>query len=310
MKSGTLFSGGGGADLGISSVMGEESMAWAIERDRDTAMVFRDNFPHTKMLVSDVHLINPESLEPVDLLHASPPCQQYSSARKVKTQHRDADAGLYCSRYIKILQPIFFTLENVPGYVNSESFRAIINCLHKNRYFTQWQVCNASDYGCPQDRKRLILRASKSMLPPLTPSSDQRQGWYSVIKDLIADLPCCELAQWQQKRIQDVRDRPLLLPRAGSNVKTVKPRTAEKPSFTIRSMAAWGGTHCGDIVLSDGVTKKLTIEAIARLCAFPDSYQLPSRVSLSQKILGNSVLPPMMAAVVRSLVPLQVQCLS
>jgi DNA (cytosine-5)-methyltransferase 1 len=51
-----------------------------------------------------------------------------------------------------------------------------------------------------------------------------------------------------------------------------------------------------DVWLADGSVKALTIEAIARLQSFPSWYYLPDQVSIAGSILGYSVPPLLVKA--------------
>ena len=74
------------------------------------------------------------------------------------------------------------------------------------------EVLKASDYGVPQERERLIIRALKGAS---VPSMRVRTGtpapsWYEAIADLIGDLPQCDLLPDQKKVVEALLDtRPL-----------------------------------------------------------------------------------------------------
>ncbi len=74
-----------------------------------------------------------------------------------------------------------------------------------------------------------------------------------------------------------------------------RPRYAHEPMFTIATNARRNTT-----IYNSGVVKKLNARAIARLCSFPDTYQLPERETLATKILGNAVMPPVMQAIIEA----------
>ena len=61
-------------------------------------------------------------------------------------------------------------------------------------------LCHVS--AVPQTRRRLILRASRGLLPHL-PASVPRVGWYAAIEDLIPTLPESALAPWQLARLPE-----------------------------------------------------------------------------------------------------------
>lgn len=328
---GSLFTGGGGADIGLKQA-GFKSL-WGIERDVKIAKIAQLNFPDSVIINHGVGDINLRGLKPIDLLWMSPPCQQYSNARRgVKTDHLDRDAGLDSVRYFYNLKPRWVILENVPGYEKSVVFKQILTELGKQGYQYHHQVLNASDHGVPQSRKRLIMIASaKGEKLPWFPSPSRQVGWYKAIADLIPEMVDCELADWQVKRLKELGYLPekslvdigkncsrattvrepndprftitsdhvnshspiLLIPRAGACIKNILPTPQNKPCPTIRAMASGRHTHWADIVAGSQV-KRISQAATARLQTFPDSYQFPESKTLAQQIIGNAV-PPLLA---------------
>jgi len=326
-----LFMGGGGAGLGLKEA-GFKSV-WGVERDPKIAEVAQVNFPDTKVINFCVGDINPRSLPYVDLLWMSPPCQQYSNARRGDlADHKDKDAGLYCSSYIAAIDPRWVILENVPGYAKSPIFEKILQSLIRHGYRYHWLILDAADYGVPQNRKRLIMWAVKNSAPlPYFPESKPKKGWYQAIADLIPEMQDCELANWQIKTLEKVGykltgsdlmdigkrsgtraafksiEKPsftiltthcnscapiLLIPRAGACIKNILPTPQNKPCPTIRAMKDVS-THWADIVQGSQI-KRINQKATARLQTFPDDYKFPESKTLSQQIIGNAV-PPLLA---------------
>lgn len=327
----TLFMGGGGADLGLEAA-GFESV-WGIERDPKIAEIAQLNFPDTKIINQCVGSASPRHLERVDLLWMSPPCQQYSNARRGDIpDHKDKDAGLYCLDYIATLNPRWVILENVPGYSKSPTFEKILQSLIRNGYRHHWLILDASDHGVPQNRKRLIMWAVKNdQLLPYFPEPKPKKGWYQAIADLIPEMQDCELADWQIKRLNELgylpekalidisknRHKPatvrdgndpsftlltdhggyhspvLLIPRAGASVNSIVPTPQSQPCPTIRAMKEGRHTHWADIIQGSQI-KRINQRATARLQTFPDDYKFPESKSLAQQIIGNAV-PPLLA---------------
>jgi DNA-cytosine methyltransferase len=191
------------------------------------------NFPETRVIVSDASKVDVSTLEPVDVLFASPPCQAHSTARSKKLAPRDdADAGLCVIDYLKALRPRRFFLENVEGYKRSGTFKAIVSALHELGYFTDQQVLNAADYGVPQTRRRLILRASREGFPAPLPKKVKWVGWYEAIEDLIPTLPESKFAPWQIKRLETSRTC-VVNGTPNDHGKSLTQREENEPTFTV-----------------------------------------------------------------------------
>lgn len=291
MKAGTLFSGIGGADVGLQQAGFD--IAWAIERDPCAAEVYSRNFTHSP-IVTDIRQVNPGDLDPIDLLWASPPCQQYSQARDKKLPvHEGADLGYEVVRFLEVLIPKYFCLENVPAYKNANSFRAIVECLNDLNYWSAWSILNAADYGVPQARKRLILRAVRGGWLSELPLKQNWKGWYEAIADLVPNLPEAELAPWQTRYLQDlkVKDLRVLVPRVGARnykEKGLKQIPGHRPAPTIRAMGHDG--HCYQFnAIVDAKVLRVTPRCYARFQTFPDSFVLPDRPVAAIKGIGNAV---------------------
>jgi DNA (cytosine-5)-methyltransferase 1 len=212
----TLFSGGGGADLGLSAA--GLDVKWGLEHDEEIAQVARDN--GLNIHTADVTKVDPKWYERVDVLHASPPCPNFSVA-KTGAEETDEDVSLAQAtvRFVEEIEPSLFSLENVWGYRKSQSWKLIRECLTAEGYdWNGWHL-NCADYGVPQTRKRMIVAARKRGLRPKKPTAthaedppsgglfgdtlDEWVGWYEAISDLIPDLPETELADWQKGRLPD-----------------------------------------------------------------------------------------------------------
>lgn len=235
----TLFSGCGGADAGLRAA--GFTPVWAIERDPDIAAIYERNFGHSP-IVNSIENVNPNKLPEVDLLHMSPPCQEHSilkRGRKKKTTAAEegrANVGYATIPFIQTLQPRFVTLENVEGYKRAPSFRAIVRCLEFLDYFVDWQVLNAADFGVPQSRRRLILRAVRGDRVPSLPFPTRRMGWYEAIEDLIPSLPDCELANWQKKALPPRIINSLLMSPGNSKAEGKRWKLPIEPAWSVCTM--------------------------------------------------------------------------
>jgi len=212
----TLFSGGGGADIGLSAA--GLDVLWGIEHDDDIASVARQN--DLDLHTADVVEEETSDWPAPDVLHASPPCPNFSVAKTgAEETGEDVSLARATVRFIAGHEPILFTLENVWGYRKSQSWKLIREHLQRSGYdWNAWKL-NAADYGVPQTRKRMIVAARRGgprpKKPPAThaenPSSgglfggdlSEWVGWYEAVKDLIPDLPETELADWQKERLPD-----------------------------------------------------------------------------------------------------------
>src|SRR3990167_3357233 len=197
---GSLFTGFDGAGVGAKDAGFD--LAWGFEINDRIAQVARGNgYPvHT----ANVLEIDPAMIEPVNWLHASPECQRASTANQsAKESSIDVDLAKAVKRFIDVMQPKIFTLENVFFYRTFESFKIIIDALQTNGYMFDFDNLNMADYSVPQTRKRLILRAIKGGLIPHLPNPVPWMGWYEAIEDIIPSLPESHFAKWQIDRLPE-----------------------------------------------------------------------------------------------------------
>ena len=94
----------------------------------------------------------------------------------------------------------------------------------------------------PQTRRRLILRASRGLLPWL-PEPVPWVGWYAAIEDLIPTLPESKLAPWQLARLPEELRETVLVGGGNTQLAQVdsKSRAWHEPMFTVT-----GNTKMGD----------------------------------------------------------------
>jgi len=223
----SLFTGGGLFDMG--AIAAGYAPIWGIEWDDKIAAVARSN--GLNVSTADVTKVDFSLLERPDHLHASPPCPNFSIAKAnaKETEFDKAMAEAVC-RAVETLKPDTFTLENVVGYRNSESFKRITATLTALGYFWDATNLNAADFGVPQTHRRLFIRASRIGLLRLYPAAKPWVGWYSAIEDLIDTLPETEFAPWQIARLPEEYKTFLIGQGTYSS-----PRATNEPADTITS---------------------------------------------------------------------------
>ena len=186
MTLGSLFDGIGGWLLAARHA--GVTPLWASEIEPFPCSVTAYHFPDvTKM--GDITQINPDEIEPVDIVCAGSPCQDLSIAGKRKgldgersglfrtavdivRRMRERTAGEY---------PRFFVWENVPGAFSSNrgmDFQAVLEEIGESeipmpqgnrwapaglvqfpRAEIAWRVLDAQYWGVPQRRRRIFLVA-------------------------------------------------------------------------------------------------------------------------------------------------------
>jgi len=163
-----LFSGCGGLSEGLKQA-GFRTIA-ACEIDPVAVVTYKLNHPDVVVFENDIKLVDTSEVKkllggkPLHLLAGCPPCQGFSSLRRLnkKKSVRDGRNSLVDEyyRFINELKPLTIMMENVPGLQNYFKFQDMLRKLKRLGYLLDTAVVNVADYGVPQRRKRLILVGS------------------------------------------------------------------------------------------------------------------------------------------------------
>jgi DNA (cytosine-5)-methyltransferase 1 len=193
----SLFSGGGGLDLGLE-LAGFETRA-AVEWDAHACRTLHANAAaRVKLPTGAYYLSACEVLErsvrdvtgdellaaarlrrgEAAVLAGGPPCVTFSVAGK--REGLQADTGRLFEDYVRLLedvQPAGLIFENVKGLINAVdedgkrggAFARIRDALEAAGYALTWRVVNAADYGVPQYRERVIILGLRGDRAPTFP---------------------------------------------------------------------------------------------------------------------------------------------
>lgn len=121
-----LFAGVGGLSVGLKKA-GFKVVA-SVEINEYAVKGYKLNHSKTKVFDDDIRNVNTDEIkellngEPLHLLAGCPPCQGFSSVRRLnrKRSVRDDRNNLVLEylRFVKELKPLTVMMENVPGLIN------------------------------------------------------------------------------------------------------------------------------------------------------------------------------------------------
>lgn len=164
-----LFSGCGGMTYGLRQA-GFHVLA-ALEVDPVAAATYRLNHRGIRLKEVDIRTVGARTwmkelnLRPgdLDLLAGCPPCQGFSRLRTMNGSRTNRDSRnrllMEMARLIQGFQPNAVLMENVPALGDKPVFEEFIRFLRREGYVTAWDVLDASKFGVPQRRRRLVLVA-------------------------------------------------------------------------------------------------------------------------------------------------------
>jgi DNA (cytosine-5)-methyltransferase 1 len=161
-----LFSGVGGLTQGLHEAGFKTKLAFEIDEIASNA--YKLNHKKTEVITEDIRDVSIKDVKDkldgkiIHLLAGCPPCQGFSSIRRLNKPNPIADDrnGLISEfvRFIKELKPYTFMMENVPGLALDESFTNALKEIEKAGYYKpDWKIVNIKEYGVPQSRKETGL---------------------------------------------------------------------------------------------------------------------------------------------------------
>ena len=184
----SFFSGMGGASIGLKMsgydvrYANEFIFAAADAYDLNSGGLKCDRYDIRKVTAKRVLQMSGLKAGEIDLMEGSPPCKLFT---KVKAQDKGEqfkkDGGVYSEgvkqdvadlffefcRILKVLQPKVFITENVSGLLqnmNRHYFLSITEALEACGYVVETALLDASRYGTPQKRERVVLQGIRKDL--------------------------------------------------------------------------------------------------------------------------------------------------
>ena len=195
-----LFSGCGGLSLGLRQA-GFRILS-AVDADELSMKTYRQNHVGVHTINSDIRKVSPSKLMNVlgmkqgelTLLAGCPPCQGFSTLRTLNGRKKIKDPMndliFQFIRFARTFKPKALMIENVPGLAGDERLVRFRNRLVKLGYSSAVNVFDASDYGVPQRRRRMILvavRNNETAIKFAAPAKRKRS-----VKGAIGRLPAPE----------------------------------------------------------------------------------------------------------------------
>jgi DNA (cytosine-5)-methyltransferase 1 len=329
MKVVDLFCGVGGLSHGLK-LEGFEVVA-GIDNDKSCKFAFEQN-NHAKFIGKDIARFTSSELNtlfgnaPVRVLVGCAPCQPYSSLTRKKLTKKKARERWYplyrFMRLVSAVQPEIVSMENVPDLSNKQKydvFDTFVKRLVDLGYHVSFKTVDASRYGVPQKRNRLVLLASKLGDIDLIAETHSDETAVTV-RDTIKALPplrdggmnrkdplhrASKLSPLNKKRIAAT-------PKDGGSAtsweSSLIPRCYRKQSgksymVTVYGRMRWNDpaptmtTHC--TTLGTGrfghptQNRAISLREAARFQTFPDNYVFHDEEALNitktAKHIGNAV---------------------
>lgn len=304
-----LFCGVGGIRMGFSHAGFE--CVFSCDINADCRETYKENYG--EMPKGDICNISEKTDIPKhDILCAGFPCQPFSISGKQKG-FQDTRGTLFFEicRVIKERKPKVVFLENVKHLVHHDSgntLQVILSQLEELGYCVEWRVLNASDFGVPQNRERIIIVACKGKKFDFEKLAKHKTVVLKDFLDKTGDFEFLEpseytllenpkkqvsgliFAGYRNKSIRKVGVRPGTEHLSRVHKQPNRIYSVEGVHPTIPSQESSGRFF---ILTTDGKVRKLTLNECFRIMGFPNDFKRVSSVAEQYRQIGNSVCVPM-----------------
>jgi DNA (cytosine-5)-methyltransferase 1 len=309
----SLFSGCGGADLGLLGGFTYNKrkykelpykIVYATDINEKAINTYKLNFSDSTVVCADIKELKTTAIPDCDVLMGGFPCQSFSTVNPTKNPFDDR-AKLYKEmvRIAKAKKPKVIIAENVKGFKtlhNGMIFNTVVSEFESLGYIVSSSLINASDYGVPQKRERVIIIAVRKDLkgnftfPQKTTENIKTPLSVAVPKLDIDD----EKYYFSERAVFGMKN-------AKNNMKRGLAQNLDEPCLTITSHLAKASLNSRDPVLLVNPKKELyrrfTPHEAARIQAFPDAFKFAGSELDAYRQIGNAVPPVMFWHIAKSI---------
>jgi DNA (cytosine-5)-methyltransferase 1 len=317
----SLFSGGGGLDLGFDQAGFTHLASYEIIPEAgETLQKNRPDWQICSGELGDVTKVDWRSDRGVvDIIQGGPPCQPFSVAGRQSGQDDSRDMFPEFIRAVLEIEPLAFVAENVTALVGkkfSQYVKNIIESPLSEKYHLQQFILNAPDFGIPQRRRRVFFigfrdrQLWEKYQPPLPTHTWQHLSNRSPTDSVQLDL---------FSGIQPVKRLPyclgvreaLGLPNLGFDTlaPTIRsgltgPRHTTSILNSVSAKKVWEQLQIWPNGVAETREKahlfvaknghfRLSVEDCCIIQGFPESWKVGGAVYMALGQIGNAVPPPM-----------------
>ncbi len=298
-----LCAGAGGQALGLEEAGIDH--AGLIEIDHYACKTLRFNRPGWNVMEQDLTtLTDASAFKGVDIVSGGLPCPPFSKAGKQLGKNDERNMFPIAIDIVDQLRPRAVMIENVRGILDAvfEDYRKYIaGTLKKLGYTTDWRLLNASDFGVPQLRPRVVFIAVHAEYADHFDWPEPRQVVPQTVGDVLYDL----IAEkgWKGAEAWKKRANEIAPTIVGGSKKHGGPDLGPT-----RAKRAWAALGVNGHLLADEPPSRdfvgmpyLTVPMVARLQGFPSSWIFAGRKTNAYRQVGNAFPPPVACAVAQKL---------
>lgn len=294
-----ICAGAGGQAIGLEQA-GFEHLA-LVEIDEHACNTLRANRPSWNVVPEDLRNFSAKAFKgKIDLLAGGPPCQPFSTGGNQLGALDDRDLLPEVPRLAKECSPNAIMIENVAGLMAagfSEYREAFTDAVERLGYEGEWRLFNASDFGVPQLRPRVVFVALKKKyakffqwpIPIELPAPTVGE----VLYEQMASRGWVGADDWKKKANVIA---PTLV---GGSKKHGGPDLGPT-----RAKRAWEAIGVNGHTLADEPPSpdfvglpRLTVKMAALIQGFPPDWDITGKKTNAYRQVGNAFPPPVAHAV-------------
>jgi len=301
-----IFAGIGGFRIPMQELNGK--CVFSSEFNHHAQKAYELNFGEVPF--GDITKLNFNFIPKHDVLTAGFPCQPFSISGKMKG-FEDTRGTLiyYIFQIIELRQPKVIFLENVKHLIHHDkgkTLKTILKHLEELGYKTSWKLLNASDFGVPQNRERIIIIGHKDKVFDFTKLKTKPKPFLNDFLDKKAEFeylnePYTILPDYkiQESGLIFIGYRNKSIRKAGVRPGTEHlSRVHKQPNRIYSSLGLHPALPSQESsgrfwIYDEGKVRKLTISECYRIMGFPEEFIKINNTGELYRQIGNSVCVPM-----------------